>query len=180
MKVALIAGASGSGKDSLLKGIDKSRLGNDRIVVIRRFITRPPDKHENNYSVDDSAFEVLQANHFFISSWQAHGYKYGIAAPHLDGVKENSLAIVSVSRTAVADFESRYEDVYTILVEVDQEILKKRLLNRKREQGKAIDRRLQRRNIQVKARELIRFDNSVPLEQTIPAFRQLLSNLCSR
>ncbi|HHD57333.1 MAG TPA: hypothetical protein ENK89_06640 [Desulfobulbaceae bacterium] len=180
MKVVLITGASGSGKDSLLKGIKKNGQGHTRMVLIKRFITRPPDAHEENFFVDDSAFELLRNNDFFISCWQAHGNSYGIAANHLDSIRENSLAIVSVSRTAVKDFESKYPFVYTILVEVDRDTLKQRLLKRKREQGEAIDRRLQRQDIKVKARELIRFDNSAPLDQTVPVFNQLLSNLGAR
>ncbi|WP_044416679.1 hypothetical protein [Halarcobacter anaerophilus] len=55
-KIILIVGASGVGKDSLLKSLK----GKININFVKRYITREPDQNENNYYIDDEAFHRLK------------------------------------------------------------------------------------------------------------------------
>lgn len=180
MKIALIVGASGSGKDSLLRAATVHFSENDNVTFLQRYITRPADQHEHNYFLDSSAFEMLKENNFFISHWQAHGNRYGIARNHLNGKGGDGLTVISISRKAVVDFEREFRDVFTIKVEVKPEILRDRLRNRNRENEQAVEQRLKRAGLPIQARELIRFDNSAPLRVTVSAFNQLLSSLRTR
>ena len=76
-KVILIVGASGVGKDTLIKEAKKELK--KKFNFIRRYITRKPDKSEKNFFLEDSAFEILKENDFFISCWDAHNNLYGIS-----------------------------------------------------------------------------------------------------
>lgn len=55
-KIVLIVGASGVGKDSLLK-IIKSKIDAN---FVKRYITRIPDENESNYFIDEEAFTILK------------------------------------------------------------------------------------------------------------------------
>jgi len=177
VNIVLIVGASGTGKDTLLRTAGHTFAERADVLFLQRYITRPSDANENNYFLDQSAFNVLQANNFFISHWQAHGNSYGIAENHIDQVPEDGQAVISVSRTAIADFESKYSRVFTIQIQADLETLQQRLRNRNREDSKAIEQRLARAGFTVPARHLILFDNSRDLRQTAPGFIQLLESL---
>ncbi|BCO10407.1 ribose 1,5-bisphosphate phosphokinase PhnN [Desulfolithobacter dissulfuricans] len=180
MNIALIVGASGTGKDTLLRTAGHYFASNHRIVFLKRYITRPPDIHETNYFLDPGAFEHLLAGNFFISHWQAHGHRYGVARDHLRQVPSGGLGLVSISRTAIADFETHYPRAVTIQVQADPDTLGKRLRVRGREEPDKIDNRLARARLPVAARNLILFDNSRPLSRTGPAFISLLESLLDR
>jgi len=105
-KIILIVGASGVGKDTLLRNIKNQVEAN----FIKRYITRVPSKDEENYYVDKEAFEILDDENYFISTWKAHDNKYGIAGTLL----KKGLNIISISRGAIKDFEDQYDAVTTI------------------------------------------------------------------
>lgn len=181
-KIMLIVGASGVGKDTLLKKAQeqtnfdleaKTKEKNIPWNFVQRYITRKPDKSENNFFVDRLAFEFLQKNNFFISWWQAHNNLYGIAAEHISEGKN----IISVSRTAVQDFEAVYEDVTTIEITFPRELLYKRLRQRNRESETEIQERLKRLDINIKAKNLIRFVNDKPLDVSAKEFFALLKSI---
>lgn len=180
MKLALIVGASGTGKDTLLRKAASHFQHNDHIVFMQRFITRAPDDNEHNYYVDAMAFSILKEHDFFTSTWQAHNNIYGIARHHLEQLPEDGLAIASISRTVISDFEKKFQNVFTIQVQVHPDRLRDRLVLRKREDNAAIKKRLQRADLPVQANNLILFDNSAPLSSTAPLFIDLLSSLCAR
>jgi len=175
-----VVGPSGSGKDSLLRGARNYFGDCTNPVFVRRYITRPPDGSEDNYFIDPIGFTLLKRANFFISTWQAHGNLYGIPAHVVDGSSEHELILLSISRSAIADFEQRYEKVTTIEVAVREELLLERLKKRGREKNVEIQRRLMRAKQPVVARELITFDNSSNLNRSIVAFIEVLQNLTSK
>lgn len=172
-KIILIVGPSGVGKDTLIKGA-KKELKTD-INFVKRYITRKPDKSEKNYYLDEYAFEILKHNSLFVSTWNAHDNFYGISKNSI----KNGLNIISISRSKIEDFEKVYKDVYTINITVPKEELRNRLLVRKRENEEEIEKRLNRTYKKIKARNLIDFDNSGEIEESVNTFIKLLKKIDS-
>lgn len=169
IKIILIVGASGVGKDSLIKSLKNQT----NINFVKRYITREPDKNESNYYVDIEAFELLKNKDFFASTWQAHTNNYGIAKSDI----KDGLNIISISRSAIKDFEVLYENVTTINITVSREILQKRLEARGRESKEEIEKRLNRTYKTIEAKNLIDFDNSESLENSSENFLELIKKI---
>lgn len=166
VKIILIVGASGVGKDTLLKAIQNDIVAN----FVTRYITRVPDNNESNYYIGQDDFEHLRKSDFFVSSWEAHGNIYGISQHSI----RDGLSIISISREAVKDFEKTFEDVTTIEIGIPKELLYIRLKNRGREDEEAIAKRIERSQQKIEAKNLIYFDNSKPIEQSKKEFISLL------
>ncbi len=168
-KIILIVGASGVGKDTLLKSIkDKTDIN-----FVKRYITRVPDDNEHNYYIDDEAFDRLKKDDFFISTWEAHTNKYAIAKNQIvDG-----LNLISVSRGAIKDFENYFDDVITIEITLSKDILYKRLKNRGRETEEQIQKRLERSYSKIEAKQIIQFDNSKSIKESLIDFLELLQRI---
>lgn len=170
-KIILIIGPSGVGKDTLLKSIKEDYR--DRVNFVRRYISRIPDKNEDNFFIEESAFSILQTNNFFISSWQAHKNSYGISKTSI----KKGVNIISISRSKIKDFEENYEKVFTINISVKREVLKSRLEKRGRETKEEIEKRLNRSYEKIKARNLIEFDNSFSEEESKKEFIKLIEKI---
>ena len=168
-KIVLIVGASGVGKDTLLKNIQDKIEAN----FIKRYITREPDSNENNYYIDCEAFEKLEKDNFFISAWEAHNNKYAIAKNQIN----EGLNIISVSRGAIKDFEKNFDNVLTIQIVLPKDILYERLKNRARENEEQIQERLTRTYENIEAKNIIQFDNSTSLEVSTKNFVTLLERI---
>lgn len=169
-KIVLIVGPSGVGKDTLLKEVKKLLSS---VNFIQRYITRKPDYNESNYYLDEYAFEILKNSGFFISTWNAHGNYYGIAKNSIT----SGLNIISISRSKIKDFESYCENVYTINITVTKEILRKRLESRNRESSDEIEKRLNRSYETIDAKNLINFDNSDTIENSVKKLFELLNKI---
>lgn len=177
MKLILIVGPSGSGKDTLLRAVRQRFSCSSSLDFVRRYITRPPDNNEDNYYVDRSCFKVLKYNGFFVSDWQAHGNEYGIPRNVISRSNGYQRLLCSVSRGAIGDFEQFYDDVTVLQVTASKDVLRKRLQGRGRENLEDIEKRLARAEHPVHARDLICFDNSHSLEQSQRDFICLLEKL---
>ncbi|MDX1809672.1 MAG: hypothetical protein R3331_09050 [Sulfurospirillaceae bacterium] len=169
VKIVLIVGPSGVGKDTLINSV-KGKIDAN---FVKRYITRVPDSHEQNYFVENSEFEKLKKEGFFVSSWDAHSNQYGIA---LDEIKEG-LNIISVSRSAIKDFEKVFDDVVTINISLSKDALYKRLKNRNRESENEIQERLASSDQDIKAKKLIQFSNDLPLDISSAKFLELLGEI---
>ncbi|MGB7402861.1 MAG: AAA family ATPase [Arcobacter sp.] len=168
-QIVLIVGASGVGKDTLLKNIQNKIQAN----FVKRYITRKPDENENNYYIDELAFERLKKDDFFISTWEAHNNKYAISKNHI----RDGLNIISISRGAIKDFENSFKNVTTIEITLPKEVLYKRLKNRARENEEEIQKRLNRTYKKIEAKNIIQFDNSNSIEQSSINFITLLERI---
>lgn len=172
-KIILIVGPSGVGKDTLLRHA-KEKLGK-KFNFVKRYITRKPDTSEENYYIDEYAFEILKHKSYFASSWGAHDNYYGIAKRFITlGVN-----VISISRSKIKDFEKQYDKVYTINVTIPKKELRQRLLLRGRETEAQIEKRLARSYDKVKAKNLIEFDNSTSLVESKKRFKKLLKEIQS-
>lgn len=170
-KIILIVGASGVGKDSLIKEAKKELK--HEFNFVRRYITRKPDKSEKNYFLESSAFKLLKDSDFFISFWDAYENHYGISK---DSIKDG-VNIISISRSKIGDFENFFDDVCTINVTLDKEELKNRLLKRGRESIENIQKRLDRSYDKIEAKNLINFENNRPFDESIYAFIEVLKRV---
>lgn len=170
-KIVLIVGPSGVGKDTLLKAVKKEF--EDKVNFVRRYISRMPDKNEDNFFIEASAFSILQTNNFFISSWLAHGNSYGISKTAI----KKGVNIISISRSKIKDFETSFENVFTINITVSKEVLRMRLENRARESEEEIEKRLNRTYEKIEARNLIEFDNSLSKEESTVKFISLIEEI---
>ena len=178
MKIILIVGPSGAGKDSLLKICRQAFYDCQDILFLPRYVTRMPDDNEQNYFVDQAGFNMLKNNGFFFIDWQAHGNSYGIILDPLMK-KDRHAVIISVSRTVIDAFEKVFDDVSTIFITAPDDVLRDRLADRNRESGEARDSRLARANLQPEARNLFCFENAGMLEETAPKFIELMANILS-
>ena len=176
MHCILIVGASGAGKDSLLKAAKAyfTQCGDKKPKVhfIPRYIDRIPDQNEANFYIDTQSFEILQD--FFISKWRANSHNYGIAKHclHKEGIN-----IISISRSAIKDFEAYCKNVSVIEVFVPLHILQTRLEQRGRENKAQIAKRLENANKKTYAKNLYRFENAKPLEESGREFVCLIENI---
>lgn len=170
-KIILIVGASGVGKDTLIKEAKKDLK--KEFNFVRRYITRKPDKSEKNYFLENSAFELLKENDFFISSWSAHENFYGISKNSI----KNKTNIISISRSKIEDFEKNFKNVYVINITLDEKILKKRLIKRGRESIEEIKKRLDRKYDKIEAKNLINFENNKSYEDGRKDFIKLLKEI---
>lgn len=178
MKLVLIVGPSGSGKDTLLRSA-RAALGHRQdIQFARRYITRPPDSNEDNYYVDPQGFNHLSNTGYFLSTWRAHNNCYGIPIHILTDSNRLSTIICSISRSAIVDFEKYHENTTTILITAPEQILHARLQGRGRETDKDIQQRLVRASATVHANNLITFNNINSVVESTTRFTALLTKLC--
>ncbi|RXJ98432.1 hypothetical protein CRU98_10375 [Arcobacter sp. CECT 8986] len=167
--IILIVGASGVGKDSLLKQLHKV----DNINIVKRYITRKADENEDNFYLSKDEFLKLRKEEFFISSWCAHNNFYGIAKSSI----ENKINIISVSRSVIKDFENIFDNVYTINITLEKSSLKNRLIKRKRESLEEIEKRLQRADFELKAKNLINFENDKPILESAKNLKNVIEKI---
>lgn len=176
MKIILVVGASGVGKDTLLREAQKhfsrhKQQGlENAICFVKRYIDRMPNASEKNHFFTRLDFHKHKEE--FISIWEAHHQIYGIKKADV-----KPLSIISVSRKAILDFENAYENVVVVHIKATAQNLQKRLEERGRESKEAIQKRLERSNIEVCAKHLIEFYNDLPLQESCAAFNALLEKI---
>lgn len=172
-----IIGASGAGKDSLLRFV-ATHVDADRVSIARRYITRPEDAGgEHHIAVDQSAYARLLAEGRFAMHWSGNGHHYGIDSEIDLWLEKRRVVLVNGSRKYLDEASRRYPDLWPVLIRVSEDVLRRRLLNRGREPAIDIEQRIAR------ARELATInhprlrmiDNNGPLEQAGNALLALIS-----
>lgn len=172
MKIIAIVGASGVGKDTLLK-LAKMYL-DESFLFVQRYITRVADENEDNLYINEDKFLTFEKNDFFLSTWMAHNNLYGIAKKSLD---EKKINIISISRTKVEDFAKIFQNLVVVHISLSHEMLLERLEKRARESKVEIEKRLQRTIEVPRTKYVIEFNNSLPLELATVKFVQLLKQI---
>lgn len=144
-RIIYVMGASGSGKDSLMRYAREKLAKHPNIVFAHRYITRPTDAGgENHVALTPDEFASRVAAGFFALHWQSHGYQYGIGIEIDQWLASGATVIVNGSREYLPQVLSRYRDVVPLLIEVSPDVLRERLLNRDRETREQVEKRLQR------------------------------------
>lgn len=170
LKIILIVGASGAGKDTLLRGAKKI-LEDKNINFIKRHITRKPDENEDNHYLSEDDMKRAAKMDKFLSLWKAHGNTYAVARNMLEDGKN----IISVSRDVIEDFEDKFENVVVINITADEYSLKQRILSRKRE--KNTQERLAQMDKKFSAKNIINFHNEGDVNENIKKFAQILEEI---
>ena len=172
-RLIYLIGPSGSGKDSLLDAA-RPRLAERGCRIVRRVITRSAEAvGEAAQGVSPEQFAVMEAQGAFALSWQANGLCYGIPKVIDDWLAAGEDVLVNGSRAHLALTRERYPTLLVLLLTVDQEVLRERLVARGRETLADIEKRLARNarfTAQMRAGDgagLLLLDNSGPLEHTV-------------
>lgn len=137
-----LMGASGSGKDTLLRLVRARLSGPDRISVAQRIITRPASADEPSLEATEAQFEQMSRAGDFAMQWRSHGLRYGIGIDIDERLSRGQVVIVNGSRRYLAQALSRYPGMSVVEVHVDRDVLAQRLQARGRETPEQISRRL--------------------------------------
>lgn len=180
-RLVYVMGPSGSGKDSLINYVrDRlDRLGDDHIVIARRYITRPPESSgERHIALSPACFAARQKADDFALSWSANGLGYGIGREIDDSLGVGRHVVVNGSRAHFPEAIERYPDLLPVLIEVDPILLQTRLLARGRENLHEIASRVARAGkltVEHPALQVIRNDG--PISSAGEAFLYVIRQL---
>lgn len=178
-RLIYLMGPSGSGKDSLLNAA-RVRLAVSGCRIARRVITRSAEAlGEDAVGVSPTEFERMEDEGAFALSWRANGLAYGIPKQIDEWLAAGQDVLVNGSRGHLAQARQRYPELLGILLRVDIEVLRKRLLARGRETPEQIEQRLARNHLFLlpemhKGEQLLTLDNSGDLADTVESLLQLL------
>jgi ribose 1,5-bisphosphokinase len=146
-KLFYLMGASGAGKDSLLRGCrTRTKAFSLPLLIAHRYITREPDGvGENHVWLSEVEFEQRVALGAFAMYWQANGYRYGIGREVDQWLLQGSQVLMNGSRAYLEQARARYgQTLVPVLVKVAPERLRRRLVQRGRETAAEIDARIAR------------------------------------
>jgi len=175
-KLVLVVGNSGSGKDSIMKGV-KERYPSDllSLYLTQRYITRPYSDTEDNIAVTPEDFKIMSLQGEFVLEWHIYGLDYGVPIEIDEWLKKGHPVLVNVSRSIIKKARKIYQNIVVAFIDVPFEITLKRVKERARESGIRLEERIlrARQNQDIPDADFI-VDNSGDLEDAINEF---LSNL---
>ena len=182
-----LMGASGSGKDTLLDAslarLEASPEWRSHLPRrVQRYITRPADAGgEAHHAVSEDQFTALVKEDRFCVLWQAHGFSYGIDREILDWLAAGDNVLVNGSRAYLPQASRLVPGLVAILIDVPAEVRERRLHDRARESGDALDSRMQR-TIELNTDDVPvhRINNDQALEQSVDDMCQLIVSLSTQ
>ena len=150
-----LMGASGAGKDSLIQYARHHLAKLESIKFAKRYITRPPDTagDRNHHPILPTEFDRLLRKGHFAMHWMRHGFQYGISKEIDIWLKKGKKVVINGSRQYYSQARKDYPRLHAILVRADQDLLRQRLLARRRDTLANIDKRMQR------SEDFINFEN---------------------
>ncbi len=140
----LVAGPSGSGKDTLISEARRHFHSHAQVVFCERIITRADQTGEAHLALSRDDFTRAESEGGFFLSWDAHGLRYGVPAEIEGALRAGKSVVVNVSRRAVAEARAKWPRTFLIHVTARPDILRARLTARGRETPQAIEERLAR------------------------------------
>ena len=143
--IILVVGNSGSGKDSIMKGV-KEKFPSElkSLYLAQRFITRTSSDTEDNIAVTSEEFKKMSFQGRFAFEWHIYGLDYGVPIEINDWLKDGHIVLVNVSRTIVKKARDIYQNILIVFIDVPFNITLKRLKERARESGEELEERIQR------------------------------------
>ncbi len=175
----VVAGPSGSGKDTLIS-FARHALGDDpRFSFPPRVITRADQSGEDHIHVSPKHFERLRRQKLFFLDWDAHGFSYGIPANIQDELDQGRAVIFNISRRMIPAARTKWQPTAVISVMVAADELRRRLRSRGRETEAEIEARVSRASDHAGAigAPVHILDNSGPIEGSAARFLALLKTL---
>jgi len=142
--LVLVAGPSGSGKDTLIGAARAHFHGDARFVFPRRVVTRASDVTEQVQEVSAAAFDDIEARGGFLLAWRAHGLAYGVPVAAREQLRDGRVVVLNVSRRVIGTAFSVWPHSHAVYVHVAEDILQARLHGRGRETAEQIGARLSR------------------------------------
>lgn len=138
-----VIGASGAGKDSLLRDA-RTQLAGRNVVFAHRYITRPVElAGENHIALSPQEFHARQVAGLFAMHWHSHELDYGLGI-EINAWLERGLNVVMNGSRAYLDEAARLypHNLVPVLVRVAPAVLRARLHARGRETPAQIEERL--------------------------------------
>ncbi len=173
-----LIGASGTGKDSLLRYLQTHLSPENRVMFPRRYITRPADAGgEEHIEITAEAFQQRVQQNGFAMHWQSHGYRYGIGREIDAWLGVGFSVVLNGSRHYLETALARYPNLQPVLIKVSHDALFERLTLRGRENAQEIEQRLQRAEALdelLTHRDLCVLHNNGPLREAGEALRNLI------
>ncbi len=145
-QIYYLMGASGAGKDSLIK---YAKLHSNRLKSIRiakRYITRPPDTttgDDDHHYIKPAEFDNFLKKNRFAMHWMRHGFSYGISKKIDTWLDEGKGVVINGSRQYLPQALNNYPGLHAILVQADHHLLYERLKTRRRDTSANIKKRMQ-------------------------------------
>jgi len=177
-----LMGPSGSGKDTLLEAALLQLQADPGLrrhlpVQATRFITRAADAGgEAHKSVSPAEFEQQLQQGDFCMHWQAHGNHYGIGTEIMLWLSEGRNVLVNGSRAYLSCAREVVPDLVALLVQVPEDVQRKRLEARARERGTELTARLNRKiDLSTDSEGIFLIDNAVELEDAVQTFCELIT-----
>ncbi|MHB1174593.1 MAG: phosphonate metabolism protein/1,5-bisphosphokinase (PRPP-forming) PhnN [Sulfuriferula sp.] len=172
-----VIGASGSGKDSLMRYGRERLAGDPGVVFAHRYITRPVElQGENHVALSETEFEVRLRVGLFAMYWRSHGLRYGIGREINLWLAKGCNVVMNGSREYLPEAQRRYPALHALMVTVSPEVLAARLRARGRETEAEIAGRLERASCFMRPDgQVERIDNDGELHQAGERFVQLLT-----
>lgn len=168
-----MVGASGSGKDSVLKAIRRCTQPKDKLQIAHRYITRPQtDSSENHIALSEEEFEQRKVSECFAMDWEAHGLRYGIGVEVNKWLASGLHVLINGSREYLPEAIKRYPELIPVEISVPEAVLRARLIQRNRENSEAIQRRLERTASLAKTLpdNTLTLDNSTTIDTAVAQF----------
>lgn len=179
-RLLYLMGASGAGKDTVLDGV-KTQLGG-RVYIAPRIITRHCTATEKRaVSVTPEQFQIMHTQGLLAMAWHANGLSYGIHRDIHHHLEHGCDVLINGSRAYLPQASLDFPELQPVLLHVDSDTLRQRLIQRKRETHQQIQERLER-NAQFNhlsglpsANQPILINNSGPAEHAIAALCRVLN-----
>ncbi|MFT6202401.1 MAG: ribose 1,5-bisphosphokinase [Candidatus Endobugula sp.] len=181
VKLFYLVGASGSGKDSILRYLRQHLIEQCRqpVAIAHRYITRASDENEQAICLSTEEFSLRQQHQLFALHWQANGFDYGIGKEIDQWLATGVSVIVNGSRGYMNAAKSRYpKHFHSVHIDVADHVLQQRLESRSRETETAIKDRMLRHQ---KLKKMFVSDSVIVNETTIDnaarQFKNIIDNV---
>ncbi|MCI0509549.1 ribose 1,5-bisphosphokinase [Chromohalobacter marismortui] len=171
-RLLYVMGASGVGKDSLLRELRRRRPD---VLVAHRYITRSSGGGENCVELSAAEFVWRRAQGLFCLHWDAHGLDYGVGIEIETWLAAGHTVVLNGSRRALQKARERFGGTLVpLLIVAEAEVLRQRLIARGRETPAEIEARLARRGEEAALSDIARIDNGGELAEGVVALEAWL------
>ena len=138
-----LIGPSGAGKDALLAYAREHLSSSENVLFSHRYITRPSQAEgENHIALTQAEFDQRQQLGLFALSWQSHQFAYGIGVEIDAWLQAGAHVVIDGSRAYLPQASQRYPQMRVILLDVNSDLIRQRLVERGRETAQEIEARI--------------------------------------
>jgi ribose 1,5-bisphosphokinase len=177
-ELCYVIGASGVGKDSLLRYAREHMPPDAPVIFAHRYITRAADAGgENHIALSTHEFHSRSRKGCFAMQWHSHQTWYGIGIEINQWLAKGLNVVMNGSRAYLEDAASNYPELAPVLISANSNSLRERLAARGRESSEEIEERLSlaaQLDSLTEHPRLIRIDNNGPLAEAGENLVQLI------